>query len=423
MYCNPSDKKMDIIDVCVLFFIICSTILLILMPDDSEASSPAFYRQEIIDDNPSPDLRYSPLTPLANCSIVKHSVQIPDLEGVSYFSDGRSLNSTFWLSSSFEERPKHLVRIPTYSMLIGVIQPFDVNSKVNYKVSISWDYMKQKWIKTTEEFFGNDSRTMEEENITQFFDNSGNNGKINLSLDLSKINFPEKYFVVFSMLDGALIKGNLCMFSDFINQFAIIPPDFGISTYPSQLEIRQDEEKNILLNLTSTKFVDATLYLNSDPPDGFEIHFEPNPVNISRDGIGISHLKMKALDVVQPGPYTFTVQPSVTLPVAIDFDQLFHGDIQNLFTPAQLSMDEDKGRLLDNITKEKLPDLNVQIKDRSKTIHPQASYITVMVTPYSWNERFGDFWNIYGDFISLLGGGFAAGFSALLIDRFKTRSK
>ena len=54
----------------------------------------------------------------------------------------------------------------------------------------------------------------------------------------------------------------------------------------------------------------------------------------------------------------------------------------------------------------------------------QSDILKVLVkTTYSWNERFGEFWNNYGDFISLLGGGFAAAFSALLIDRFKIRSK
>jgi hypothetical protein len=45
------------------------------------------------------------------------------------------------------------------------------------------------------------------------------------------------------------------------------------------------------------------------------------------------------------------------------------------------------------------------------------------VKPYPPLERFEDFWDAYRDLISLVGGGFAAGSSALLIDRLKNRSK
>jgi hypothetical protein len=51
------------------------------------------------------------------------------------------------------------------------------------------------------------------------------------------------------------------------------------------------------------------------------------------------------------------------------------------------------------------------------------SYFTVVIAAYPFEEQFRDFWNTYGDLIGLVGGGFAAGFSALLIDRLKNRSK
>lgn len=95
---------------------------------------------------------------------------------------------------------------------------------------------------------------------------------------------------------------------------------------------------------------------------------------------------------------------------SINLDRLFHGDIQNLAAQAQKSINEQNEGLVFN-------------EDIGNTIDLQPSYIRLTMTTYSWNERFGKFWNIYGDFISLLGGGFAAGFSALLIDRFKIRSK
>jgi hypothetical protein len=46
----------------------------------------------------------------------------------------------------------------------------------------------------------------------------------------------------------------------------------------------------------------------------------------------------------------------------------------------------------------------------------------VMVKPYPIEEKFKDFWSTYGDPIGLIAGGFAAGLSALLIDKLKSKS-
>jgi hypothetical protein len=283
--------------------------------------------------------------------------------------------------------------------------------------SISWDLPNQKWIKQTEEFFGNNSsRIIEQKNIENFSENSGNKGKINLSLDLRKLNFPSKYFIVFSASDFAIVKGNVCILTDFINRFLLIPPDFGINTFPSQLEIRQGEEKNFLLNLNSTKFVDAIVDLNPIPPRGFNIDFAPNPFNVSRTGIATSQLKMKVSDGVRPGPYRFPVKSSISLPGTIDFSKVFQSAIQSIYNFTHLST-EGKNGAAANLTINNINNLN-------STLSLQPFYITAVVAPYSWwREGFSDFWDIYGDFLSLLGGGFAAGFSALLIDRFKKKPK
>jgi hypothetical protein len=47
----------------------------------------------------------------------------------------------------------------------------------------------------------------------------------------------------------------------------------------------------------------------------------------------------------------------------------------------------------------------------------------VVIAIYPFEEQIRDFWNTYGDLIGLVGGGFAAAFYALLIDRLKNRSK
>jgi hypothetical protein len=47
------------------------------------------------------------------------ALQIPEMMGVSYFSDGKSLNATIWLYGPFPETPNPIVRTPLYGMTIG----------------------------------------------------------------------------------------------------------------------------------------------------------------------------------------------------------------------------------------------------------------------------------------------------------------
>ena len=61
---------------------------------------------------------------------------------------------------------------------------------------------------------------------------------------------------------------------------------------------------------------------------------------------------------------------------------------------------------------------------------PTESLITAVTNlkvdvldPYSASEIFKNFWDVYGDLISLIGGGFAAGFSALVFDRLNRKRK
>ena len=46
-----------------------------------------------------------------------------------------------------------------------------------------------------------------------------------------------------------------------------------------------------------------------------------------------------------------------------------------------------------------------------------------VLKPLTITEKFKEFWDVWGSPISLIGGGFAAGFSALIIDRLKRSKK
>ena len=71
---------------------------------------------------------------------------------------------------------------------------------------------------------------------------------------------------------------------------------------------------------------------------------------------------------------------------------------------------EEQMQVIMELRKKRLETKNLHQKFDSK--HPQA---------LKFSRTFGDFREVYGGFISFIGAGFAAGASALLLDRLKNK--
>ena len=196
--------------------------------------------------------------------------QIPELEAVTYLSDGHYLNVTFWLSGPFQEIPLPFFRAPTYSAVIGIVQPYDTTIKSDYASSIQWNFTSLTWTRTIDEFIGNQTRTIiQDKNYTNFFGNIDNKSYVTLPIDLGKISFPNEYALIFQISDVAAATGNFCGLRDIISRPVYIPfPEFRISLFPNPLEITQGEEKDLELKITSHTLVNSTMSLRTanEPP-------------------------------------------------------------------------------------------------------------------------------------------------------------
>ena len=101
----------------------------------------------------------------------------------------------------------------------------------------------------------NDRRTLwqDNNNYTSFFDNTGNKGHVNLSLDLKRVSYPNQFALIFYLMDVILTKGNICGVVDVANNAVYIPPPlFTVSAFPNPLETRHGETKTIELKVNST---------------------------------------------------------------------------------------------------------------------------------------------------------------------------
>lgn len=389
------------------------------------ASSPSFPRQVQIE--PPHEWQYFPLSVDYNCTGIAHSVQIPQMTGVSYFSDGKVLNATIWLSDALEIRPTpSVLRIPTYTMGIGIIQSYSTSAKVDYAITVQWNPLSQTWSRTLEEFLANGTRILQQDNNYTDFDNIANKGYVNLSLDLSDISSPAQYFIAFLGFDTDTSKRPICgLVGNIGRQIYVPPPDFSISVSPNPLQIKQGEERTIELRANSSSLVKPLLSISKvNEPQGVDISISPSSAYIPAGGMATSLVKVKANDSAEPGPRNIEIHSNISFPVTFNAAELVgvrELGIRESTIQVARALDSEASEIqgLDQSQNNSSTGSN----NMSSIISPRPSYFSIIITPYSAEERFRDFWNTYGGIVGLIGGGFAAGLSALIIDRLRKKGK
>ena len=293
---------------------------------------PSFPRELVIDDaNDSEIFSFSGNT---RCLAIKES-PYPDLSAVSYMSDGKFLNATFWLSGPFEKKPMSLFRSPLYSMSIGTISDYK-KTGVDYTISIQWDPINGVWSKTINEYSPNDERVLNR--VTKYnvsFDNTPviktaslfgisqqniTKGHVNLSLDLTDIGSPENYFLLFQVADILNDKGMNCIVSDISDNAAFIPsPKFSISTSEGPLILRPTDNRTIELKINSTLPTMSNISFSGVSTEGLNLAFLPQNESLVPSGLTVSHLQIKVLEnAIQKGEeqkaYTIPIKTTIYFP-------------------------------------------------------------------------------------------------------------
>ncbi len=337
------------------------------------AISPIFSHQ-VITDAPH-DWDISPADSVSNCTYLqknKNIITYPDLESISYFSDGKTLNATLWLSGLFEEKPS-MGEIPSYSMFIN-INSFYGTRIPDYEVSIKWDPLSSTWNKVVTEWSANDTRVIyEKDNVTGFFDNdpleSGKaKGHVNLSLDLASINYPDSYLGYFSIANSFSYKNNHCFVHDDSDNALYVPiPQFTISTSPNSIDLRPGEEgKDVELRVNSTIHSTPKLSFFTNQTRGIEVDLIPKEERLTPAAMTTSFLHVKVL-----GNTTFRYHVPYTI-------QLL----------SNISFPKIDSNLIKGINKN---------NRMSATIPLQPSYLTVTILPpLQFSDYFKNLWDAWG---------------------------
>jgi hypothetical protein len=380
--------------------------------NSASADSPPLVRQEIQDELRDViiiDDDNSTITKLTESAISDSYGKFDsiDIDRVSYFSDGKVLNATIWLhmpglSHSFlppENFPLNFgVTVdvnPNPAIGVGGV---DYHKEVaNYLIfDLPINNTEDSWIEDTHEAISYGLHrylkvSEQNYNYTKLFYQQAAYGVyyLPLSLDLTAIASPDKYKVLFYTLSSSSGQNRI---TDFTSWIDIPPPTFVMSTSPSTIELRPGDSKDIGVILKSAggsvhRVADYTTLENES---GIQVMPEPGKLNRSAIGVEPVSFHVQVPQNIQTGEYAIPIMANVSTGSAI-------------------------------------PSEFIGVERYNSSI-PTESFVTTITNltirilePFSISERFKEIWDTYGGFISLVGGGFAAGFSALLFDRLKNR--
>jgi hypothetical protein len=286
------------------------------------AESPSFVRQEIKDilDDDDDFITYNESSSeynKADTNCTQQSIKPTDIKSVSYNSDGKTLDATIWLNSSFIESPdqdqseihwKHLV----YSMYVDIDSAYDLG--VDYIINILWSEDNKTWTKEVIESSPPAAKFVStKSNLTGFFDKS----YVMLSLDLNMVNYPTQYKVFF--VTGANFTKEHepnaeCSIVDVSNLVSVPPPEFEIFTSPTLLELRPGEQKNVQLKIQSKTNLNSNIALFTEGNENVQADFTTNQTFMSPSSIAISTLKITATQDAKPQSFSIPLSMHVTFP-------------------------------------------------------------------------------------------------------------
>ena len=312
------------------------------------------------------------------------------------------LNAIMTLSNGFNLGPKSLHYNYHYQYMMGVDIPSIYNSnnlqrEITYNEDLITNTPDGMWKKVVFRMLSNGEKIIidaRQVDGSKIFDKEQNT--LNFSLDLGSVGFPNNYVLHLQAYIDIYDKEGIkqCSLMDSTNGFLIPIPQYSISVFPNSIELIPGDPKTILLKVstnvpTRNSMTNLSSQYNSSLMD---INFSPSHLSIPPLGSNTSIITIKAKDI--PKQLLPIMQTPIINATSIAFANIYSG----------------KYRLEGN-------SLNNEISN-------SFSNLTITISkPLTLGQKFVIFWTNYGSFISFIGGGFAAGFSALIFQKFFKRNE
>lgn len=213
----------------------------------------------------------------------------------------------------------------TIVMAMDVSSGYDFRGE-DYRATLDWDPEIRNWTRLIQESrasIGEDRALgsgeyivlQEQDNYGSFFDKEKN--YVRLFMDLSDINFPDQYSLVFFVTESFTNRNSTCNIDlfDMTDEVHIPPPDFSFVVSPSSVSLRPGEEATMELQIkNSNTKVNSTVELSTNVTGGIEVAFIPNKVSVPPSGLATSVVSIKSEDDAGSRPYTFPIDAKITFP-------------------------------------------------------------------------------------------------------------
>jgi hypothetical protein len=185
---------------------------------------------------------------------IKFIPVVPDIRTITYLSDGKTLDSTFWLNTPFNLPPSERA-------IFGMLIDIDLDQLPDYQVEMVRSG-NGTWSKTVSEFEPTSTLPSQPQKRSMVSNQSSiyPNGKkyINLSADLSSLGFPREYKVLFYCIE--IEDKNIT--SDLTNWINIPTPEFAISVSQNSISMRPGENATIFITANSSSDFKSTVQLS-----------------------------------------------------------------------------------------------------------------------------------------------------------------
>jgi hypothetical protein len=247
----------------------------------------------------------------------KNASLFADIRRVDYFSNGRTLNATVWLSAPFNDDPS---KVGIESVSYGMFIDADFNDDsgwfygVDHQLEIAWQ--NKSWTRNLATISSlGDIRILDtDSNYTAFFDMSQN--YISLSVDLTSIVSSDKFKLIFYTIEKQRDESTQKM--DLSKWITVPPLTMVLSLTPNPVQIRPGEEQIITAYVNSTSPFDSNVHLFSVNDRGIKSEFIPAKLGIPPLGKEKTNLNIDALKNAEIGEHELNVIANTTLPLSTD---------------------------------------------------------------------------------------------------------
>jgi hypothetical protein len=319
-----------------------------------------------------------------------------DILAVGYSSDGKTLDTTFWLASNSENasiysQPLKHIR---YGMLIAIVtlpQNSGYNG-ANYNFYV--EEVNGKWSEYLYELSSTGAHALiySKINYTQSFGGPTlGPGYVKLRLNLDSIHSPGNYGLSFYTAES--LKSNEVR--DFTSWVAVPPATINTITDPKNIVLKQGEEQ-LIPSKIETPLSDNVTSISFDK----NIDYRSIGLNVSAERIQPPVFKIKVSPRTPVGVYTIPFMTSLLIQTTSSKLPKFNDTVTGSVDP------EFK-------VSKKYPTIGYIAGKANLTIH--------VIPPLTINETFMAFWNTYQNAILIVAGGVVGAFSTLLADYLRSR--